>query len=107
MKQFVLCVKRSMHVCNALTVVQMQFTVGCAALKSMILIGIFIIHPSVGMGAGFLVTVNRKAVLSDHSCPSTCEEKITIIASNRVSIKLDVTYKLIFFVLHRVTSLYH
>ena len=70
MKQFVLCVKRSMYVCNALTVVQMQFTVGCAALKSMILIGIFIIHPSGGMGA-------------DHSCPSTYEEKITIIALNR------------------------
>ena len=37
------------------------------------------------------VTVNRKAVLSDHSCPSTYEEKITIIALNH---KYKIGYNL-------------
>ena len=46
-----LCVKRSIHVCNALTKCSLLYDVR-AALKSMILIGIFIIHPSGGMGAG-------------------------------------------------------
>ena len=82
MKQLVLCVKRSMHVCNALTVVQMQFTVGCAALIKEHDIDRHIYHtPEWWNGCRFIpVTVNRKAVLSDHSCPSTYEEKITIIA---------------------------
>ena len=69
-----------MHVCNALTVVQMQFTVGCAALKSMILIGILSFTRVVEWVQVYFSYCKQKSVLSDHSCPSTYEKKITIIA---------------------------
>ena len=82
-----------MHVYNALTVVQMQFAVGCAALKSMILIGIKLLSYTrvVEWVQVYFSYCKQKSVLSDHSCPSTYEEKITIIALKR---KYKIGYNL-------------